>query len=100
MKEVTPRTGGKRDKEREMGGRDGWEGNGFTSVHVRNPWHQCRDAIAAKKSTTIFTRHACMSPPCTIQGGTTGSIQRMKLAGWVWSLLHALQDRKKKRDVA
>lgn len=45
--EVMPLTWRERDKERDR--RERWVGrSGFTAVHVRNPWHRCLDATAAK----------------------------------------------------
>lgn len=88
-----PLTGRKRDKERD--GRERWLGrNGFTSVHVRNLWHQCSDATAAKIHSYFYL--TCMYVPSLYNPRWDGIVfLGVKLAGWVLLLPHPVQDQKK-----
>lgn len=62
-------TGRTRDKDRD--GRERWVGrNSFTSVHVRNLWHQCSDVTAAKNPQRFLLNMRVCPLPRTIHDGT------------------------------
>lgn len=89
-----------REKEgqRERDGRERWVGrNSFTSVHVRNLWHQCSDATAAKNPQQFLLNMHVRSLHVQPTTGQYCLIRGVKLAGWVLLLPHPVQDRKDER---
>lgn len=85
-----------RDKERD--GRERWVGrNTFTSVHVRNLWHQCSDATAAKNPQRFLLNMHVWSLHVQSTTGQCRLIGGLKLAGWVLLLPHPVQDQKDER---
>lgn len=86
--------------------RDGWDRwvamDSFTSVHVRNLWHQCSDATAAKNpQKCLLNMHVCSFHVGSTMG-RYGLIRALKLAGWVLLPPHPLQkqkNRKRKKEI-